>query len=221
MVPDEVLVSALHKRGVSLNRARRACVATGNTSIEAALAWSVEHAGDPAMDYPLPPPRTRGSPHDNSHKALGDRVNGEGVSDAGVIDATGYNRLVANDGCGGSNAIGRVEGHEAARSLQLTASQALEVYVRARLALIPSVSESGDSRAGHGVERASAGADEAGELVSVLSSFRKRASLGEAQERARKLLLPGVDMAMFSDDVYYRQVMQGHLFRRGMEAEAC
>ncbi|CAN0544083.1 unnamed protein product, partial [Ectocarpus sp. 8 AP-2014] len=51
--PDEVLVQALGKRGISSNRARRACVATRNASREAALAWCVEHSADPAMDAPF------------------------------------------------------------------------------------------------------------------------------------------------------------------------
>ncbi|CAM9252402.1 unnamed protein product [Scytosiphon promiscuus] len=148
---------ALHKRGISLNRARRACAATRNASREAALAWCVEHSADAAMDAPFIPTR----------------------------------RLSAS---------GRLAG-SAARSRGMAAA-ALEAYVRARLSAI------GKGGGGGGVGVGGAEAvppEEVRELEGVLRSFRRRQSLGQAEDRARGILPASVDLGRFAADERYRQ----------------
>lgn len=180
--PDESLVQALGKRGISSNRARRACVATRNASREAALAWCVEHSADPAMDAPFvssrrapPPPTSSGSRRPASEVDGGSRRSGG--ADGGMMLAAMRSR-------------GR-------------AAAALEAYVRARLTMV----NEGTGRGG-GVERLlpAVEAEETEELRAVISSFRKRQSLGLAEEKARGVLPATVDLGRFAGDPRYRQV---------------
>lgn len=219
--PDDRLVSALHKRGVSLNRARRACVATGNSSREAALAWCVEHAGDPAMDAPLPPQARRTSGGTARRYAVGTRTSladrAESGGDGGNGD-DGRERFRANAGkedhAGGwgAGAMHRTR-EEGARAAHEIASSALETYVRARLSAMRKGGGGGNgfessNMGGMGSAESptvAASQEEVGELVFVLSSFRTRASLGAAEDRARLLLLPGADLVRFAGDGDYRQ----------------
>lgn len=94
---------------------------------------------------------------------------------------------------------------------------ALETYVRARLVAMPGTrADGGDERGnrGNAAPPSAAAGDEIEELVSVLSSFKERANLGEAEDRARRLLSPGVDLARFSEDRAYRQVSSMELIPR-------
>lgn len=183
--PDESLVQALHKMGISSNRARRACVATGNASREAALAWCVEHAADPAMDAPFV----------SSSRAAGVGKGGGG-SGAGSDDGR------------------QQQGEEmrAAARHRGVAAAALEAYVRARLSAIgesggrDGVSGGGGGGVGDGRARVGVHSEEMGELVAVLTSFRKRQSLGQAEDKARAVLPATVDLGMFAEDERYRQV---------------
>ncbi|CAM9564261.1 unnamed protein product, partial [Sphacelaria rigidula] len=177
--PDAHLVSALHKMGVSLNRARRACVATKNSSREAALAWCVEHADDPAMDTPLP-----------LHARL---------------FSTGSNTNRHAPATQAPAATGTRAREEGARAAHEVASCALEAYVQARLSGMTGDGGAGSTSGGTGVDAAMAASQEdMRELVSVLSTFRTRANLGAAEDRARSLL-PGTDLTRFAGDAKYRQ----------------
>lgn len=188
--PDESLVQALHKRGVTINRARRACVATRNASREAALAWCVEHASDPAMDAPFLPLR-RLARGDSQRTPTG----GAGNLDGDEPGERGAERRAA------------------ARAHRVAAA-GLEAYVRTRLSGIPGVASGGavvDSAvSGDNLGDGAAGvaAQEVEELVAVLTSFRQRQSLGEAEDRARALLPAGVDLGRFAGDLSYRQVCE-------------
>lgn len=192
-------MSDLLKRGVSVNRARRACVATSNTSREDALAWCVEHAGDQAMDAPLPPPahRSRGSGRCTSEERQPEEATRAG--------GAGYGRAAGERGRGTDN-------EEAVRVGHKTASEALEAYVRARLAALPSkhggVGGVGNDSATYREDIAQhrSSPEDMSELEFVLSSFKKRAILGEAENRARKLLSQGADLTRFAVDRDYRQV---------------
>lgn len=215
--PDESLVSALHKRGVSVNRARRACVATMNSSREAALAWCVEHAGDPAMDAPLP---LRSRRHSGA-PSLG-RLHLNRPPPSERIDSasgTDGNDVRGDVGAGRDDERAKeIRREESAWAAQSVASSALDAYVRARLSAMRRVGGAGSSSdgdlisLGHAAEAwrsadTSSGASEPeiGELMSVLSSFRKRASLGAVEDRVRAILSSGVDLARFSEDEEYRQ----------------
>lgn len=184
-------MQALHKRGVSANRARRACVATRNASREAALAWCVEHAADAAMDAPFVPPRRP-------------------VRRGGPQSANNVGGVTPGGGDGGGDEVGPrdVEARSVA-CLHRMASAALEAYVRARLSVIRD-SVDGVSSEGVGGGGGEVGVPseevEVGELVSVLTSFRQRRTLGEAENRARALLPSGVDLERFARDPGYRQV---------------
>ena len=189
--PDEILVQALYKMGISSNRARRACVATRNASREAALAWCVEHAADPAMDAPFV---SRSRPAGNG---------GSGGSGGGD---------------GGDGVTGQRTGHEmrAAARRRGVAAAALEAYVRARLSVVGgSVGSGGGGGGGGNVDGGGVGGGHAGagvpseemaELVAVLASFRKQQSLGQAEDKARAILPASVDLGMFAEDQRYRQV---------------
>lgn len=190
--PDEALVQALHKRGISSNRARRACVATRNASREAALAWCVEHAGDPAMDAPF--------------------VSGSRPVGAGKGRDRGGGSGGGRDG-GGVAGQGRGEDMRAAAARHRgVAAAALEAYVRARLAAIGEAGGRGDG-GGDGVDGGGGGCvevgvapGEKGELVAVLKSFRQRQTLAQAEDKARAILPATVDLGMFAEDERYRQV---------------
>lgn len=170
-----------------MNRARRACVATRNSSGEAALAWCVEHAGDPTMDAPFVPRSRR----------RGQRASKDGGSVPGRRGVVG---LGDDEEFGGAEMRAAVRAHR-------TAAAALEAYVRARLSAI----ERGGGGAGGAKgenENGEGGvpSEEVGELGAVLTSFRRRQSLGAAEERARVLLPAGVDLGRFAGDLRYRQV---------------
>lgn len=144
------------------------------------------------MDAPLPA-RFR-TPRRGSHQQTDDAVEGGQSSRSDVVAEA---------------SVGYVGRSEAARRAQRTASRALETYVRARLPVMPGTrADGGDERGnrGNAVPPSAAAGDEVEELVSVLSSFKERANLGEAEDRARGLLSPGVDLARFSEDRAYRQV---------------
>ena len=190
--PDEALVQALHKMGISSNRARRACVATRNASREAALAWCVEHAADPAMDAPFV----------SSGRPVGVGNGGSGSGGSG----------------GGGDAAGRQRGDEmrAAVRHRGVAAAALEAYVRARLSAVGEGGgrDGGSGSVGGDIDAGGVGvgvgvrvaAEEVGELEAVLTSFRRRQSLGHAEEKARAVLPATVDLGMFAEDQRYRQV---------------
>lgn len=199
--PDESLVQALFKRGVSINRARRACAATRNASREVALAWCVEHAGDPAMDAPFVPFLSR---RNQNARTATTTASSKRWSSEGEVRVTGCDVF----GGGKDRDFGQQRWDDAstvaaaaaasARAHRGVAAAALEVYVRARL-----------SAMGHdGGLRGSGGnsAAESEELVAVLKSFKHRKSLGEAEDRARALLPAGVDLGKFARDLGYRQV---------------
>jgi hypothetical protein len=57
VIAEGALVETLHRRGFSLNGARRACIATDNAGLEPALAWCFAHSSDAGFDHPLPPPK--------------------------------------------------------------------------------------------------------------------------------------------------------------------
>lgn len=191
--PDESLVQALHKMGISSNRARRACVATRNASREAALAWCIEHSADPAMDAPFV---------SAGRRPASSRLMGMGSGGGG--------------GDGGDRGAGKRLGEElraASRSRGIAAA-ALEAYVRARLS---AMGESGDwqgSSAGGGgggdvgvaVGGCGVPSEEMGEMVAVLTSFKQRQSLGQAEDKVRVLLPATVDLGRFAGDQRYRQV---------------
>ena len=187
-----------------LNRARRACVATRNSSREAALAWCVDHASDPGIDLPYLPPR---------RPAVGigsQRTNGVG----GSIDSSSG----GDSGEEGSAAWG-ANGRTAARARRM-AADGLEAYVRARLTVLRRGEGGGGVREGsNGFETMkSERSAEARELTAVLTSFRKRQSVGEAEERASALLPAGVDLERFARDVGYRQVGWGIFWMNGVAA---
>lgn len=222
--PDDHLVSALHKMGVSLNRARRACVATKNSSREAALAWCVEHADDPAMDAPLPLQARRLSPGSHTNRpgtrapaATGLECLGRGKPERFSAGSTGGREKV-NGVDAGMMHRAREEDARAAREV---ASCALEAYVRARLSGIrgdgavggasgagvdgaTSDRSEGNATGGGDAAVGTASQEEMRELVSVLSTFRTRASLGAAEDRVRSLL-PRADLTRFASDANYRQ----------------
>lgn len=179
--PDEGLVQSLFKRGISTNRARRACAATRNSSYGDALAWCVEHAGDPVMDAPYMPPR-RTSRH------------GNGKTETKWGNDAAYGRYGTEDG--GER---RGEERRAAARAHRMAAAALETYVRARLSII------GDEHA-RGGEVDDDSSVEVKELTAVLTSFRQRKTSGRAEDRARALLPTGVDLVRFAQDRRYRQV---------------
>ncbi|CAM9902098.1 unnamed protein product, partial [Ectocarpus sp. 4 AP-2014] len=175
--PDESLVQALGKRGISSNRARRACVATRNASREAALAWCVEHSGDPAMDAPFI--SSRRSP---------------------PAPTSGRQSSEVDGGSGSSGGDGRMR---AAMRSRDWAAAALEAYVHARLAVVNGDTGGG----GGGVVEAvlPAAEEEMEELLAVITSFRQRQSLGLAEEKARGVLPATVDLGRFAGDPRYRQ----------------
>lgn len=193
--PDEALVQALYKMGISSNRARRACVATRNASREAALAWCVEHAADPAMDAPFV----------SSSRPAGAGNGGSSGSGGGSTSG------------GGDGVAGQHRGDEmrAAARHRSVAAAALEAYVRARLSTVAGsggrdgVSGGGGGGGGvdvGGVRDGGVPSDETEELMAVLTSFRKRQSLGQAEDKARAILPATVDLGMFVEDQRYRQV---------------
>lgn len=138
-------------------------------------------------------------------------------------------------GDGGSSG-GEIEGswerggkmRKATRAHRVAAA-ALEAYVRARLSAIRGNGDGGgDSRDvdggdggsgdGGGLtsvrEKGESGGggtlcDEVGELMAILTSFRRRQSVEEAEGKARALLPPGVDLERFAGDADYRQVRRG------------
>lgn len=200
--PDESLVQALHKMGISSNRARRACVATSNVSREAALAWCVEHAADPAMDAPFV---------SSGRRSASSRPTG-----VGAVGSSG------GEGGGGGNVgngdAGRRPGEEALRAAARSrgiAAAALEAYVSARLSAVGGSSgrdggttDGGRDGGGGDVSVGVSGvpSEEIGELVAVLASFRQRQSLGQAEDKVRSLLPATVDLGRFAGDRQYRQV---------------
>lgn len=56
--PDELIVAQLVSMGFSENGSKRAALAVGNSSAEAATNWVMEHMGDADLNDPLPPPGT-------------------------------------------------------------------------------------------------------------------------------------------------------------------
>ncbi|KAI7836344.1 hypothetical protein COHA_009767, partial [Chlorella ohadii] len=54
--PDELIVAQLVSMGFSENGSKRAALAVGNSSAEAATNWVMEHMGDDDFNDPLPPP---------------------------------------------------------------------------------------------------------------------------------------------------------------------
>lgn len=173
-----------------MNRARRACVATRNSSGEAALAWCVEHAGDPTMDAPFVPRSRR----------RGQRASKDGGGEPGRRGVVG---------AGDDEEFGGAEMRAAVRAHR-TAAAALEAYVRARLSAIERGGGGGGAGGAEGGNENGEGggvpSEEVGELGAVLTSFRRRQSLGAAEERARVLLPAGVDLGRFARDLRYRQV---------------
>ena len=115
----------------------------------------------------------------------------------------------------------------AATRAHRVAAAALEAYVRARLSAIRRDGDGGgdgDGVGGGGVvgvrEEGEAGGggalhNEVGELVAILTSFRQRQSVEEAEGKARALLPAGIDLERFAGDAGYRQV------RRVGGVEAC
>lgn len=205
--PDESLVQALHKMGISSNRARRACVATRNASREAALAWCVEHSADPAMDAPF--------------VSLGRRPAGSWPIGMGAVSSSGSGSGGGGGGGGGNSAGDRGTGKRLGEQLRAAsrsrgiAAAALEAYVRARLSAMGESSDRQGGSAGGGggggdvgVALADGGvpSEEMGELVAVLTSFKQRQSLGQAEDKVRVLLPATVDLGRFAGDQRYRQV---------------
>lgn len=193
-------MQALHKRGISVNRARRACVATRNASREDALAWCFEHSADPAMDAPFVPSRARSA---GRPAGAGSGGRGGGGGAGGTGGAAGRER--------------EEEELRAAARYQGKAAAALEAYVRARLSAIERggggdgpTGGRGGGGGGSGVRAGARGArvpsEEVEELAAVLASFRRRQSLGQAEEKARAVLPGGVDLLRFAEDQGYRQV---------------
>lgn len=195
--PDESLVQALHRMGISSNRARRACVATRNASREAALAWCVEHSADPAMDAPFVSSGRRSA--SGRPMGVGTVGGGGGGGNAGDGDVVGQRR--------GEEAL------RVAARLRGIAAAALEAYVRARLSAIGESSGRGGGSTGGGggggdvgLEGSGVPSEEIGELVAVLTSFRQRQSLGQAEDKVRAVLPAAVDLGRFARDQRYRQV---------------
>ncbi|CAM9610278.1 unnamed protein product, partial [Discosporangium mesarthrocarpum] len=92
--PDEALVEALHRLGVSRNRARRACIATDNGPLETALSFCFERASDPSLDAPLPPrPRPHPQPYPQGMavdgRGTGVHKRGQGEIQGWGVDSTG------------------------------------------------------------------------------------------------------------------------------------
>ncbi|CAM9861553.1 unnamed protein product [Pylaiella littoralis] len=197
--PDESLVQALHRMGISSNRARRACVATRNASREAALAWCVEHSADPAMDAPFVSSGRRSA--SGRPMGVGTVGGGGGGGNAGDGDVVGQRR--------GEEAL------RVAARLRGIAAAALEAYVRARLSAIGESSGRGGGSTGGGggggdvgLEGSGVPSEEIGELVAVLTSFRQRQSLGQAEDKVRAVLPAAVDLGRFARDQRYRQSLR-------------
>ncbi|CAN0346035.1 unnamed protein product, partial [Ectocarpus fasciculatus] len=103
---------------------------------------------------------------------------------------------------GGSGSSGGDGGVRAAMRSRERAAAALEAYVRARLY----GSSGGTGGGGGGGTVLPAAADEEmEELQAVITSFRQRQSLGQAEEKARGVLPATVDLARFAGDLRYRQ----------------
>ena len=47
---DPILLASLLEMGLPETRAKKALSATNNSSVEAALTWAFDHAGDPGID---------------------------------------------------------------------------------------------------------------------------------------------------------------------------